>query len=424
MERSLLHRSLEDWHTFYLQKRHSLIFRSCPPLPESSALAVALTGIRRCGKTSTAILMCKDLDPEIVLYYNFEDPLFAFEESPRHLGTLLDVAQQYRSKPIELIILDEIHNIPGWEKWLRTLIDQQRYRCIVTGSSAKLLSSEIASSLTGRCIEYQTWPLSYKEFLNFHGGSPDDRRMHLSEFQKYLEMGGFPEVVKQSTPQQARILLDQYFSDILLRDVVQRHEIRNARLLRQLATYCLTNISSLHSYSSLAKAFSSSTEIISRYTAALTEAFLLFEVERYHRNLKVQARDPRKIYSIDLGLRDVIARSVNPDYGKELENLVYLELRRRGCEVMYFKETHEVDFVILEAYRPVGAIQVCLSLHRSTETREREVSALRECMSVTGLKLGRIITLDEEESFEVEEGQVEVLSAWRWIVDEGIPKIA
>lgn len=139
-----------------------------------------------------------------------------------------------------------------------------------------------------------------------------------------------------------------------------------------------TNISSLHSYSSLTKAFDLSTKMNSPYTASLDEAFLLFEVERYHLNLKGQARDPRKIYSIDVGLRDVIARSASSDYGKELENLVYLELRRRGCEVVYFKEVHEVDFLFLEAYRPVEAIQVCLSLRRSIEAREREVRALQE----------------------------------------------
>lgn len=413
MDPVTLNKSIEDWHSFYKTKRDDLVERLTPALP-TPALAAALTGVRRCGKTSIGILMSKELAPDSVLYYNFEDPTFAFEQNPNNLSTLLDNAQQYRSDPIELLILDEIHNIPGWEKWLRMIIDQQRYRCIVTGSSAKLLSSEIATSLTGRCIEYKIWPCSYKEFcrigLEQLGGA--DRKMQNSYFRRFLELGGFPEVVKNH--KLSKNLLGQYYSDIVLRNVVQRCEIRNARLLSQLAIYYFTNISSLHSYSSLAKAFGTSTEIVSRYTEALKDAFLLFEVERYNRNLKVQARDSRKIYAIDLGLRSSISRSSSADLGKELENVVYLELRRRGLEVMYFKENQEVDFLVLEHYQIISAIQVCISLNSSAKTREREVSALRECLRFTKLGSGIIITLNEDEIIEVEDGTIEVISAWRW----------
>jgi predicted AAA+ superfamily ATPase len=229
-----------------------------------------------------------------------------------------------------------------------------------------------------------------------------------------------PEVIQRIDAGISENLLDQYISDILLKDVVQRHEIRNTRLLRQLATFYYTNISSLHSYSSLAKAFSAGTDTVMLYTQAMQEAFLLFEVERYHPNLKSQARDPRKLYAIDLGLRRAIARSPQVDSGKALENVVYLELRRRGLEVMYYKGNQEVDFLVLDRYQPIEAIQVCASLSGAPDTRRREVQALTECMKALNLSRGTIIALNEDETIKVEGLTISVVSAWRWLWEGGI----
>lgn len=411
--------SLEQWDGLFRRKRETLLERAHPIL-SPAGLAAALVGIRRCGKTSLAMVMSREVAPERVLYYNFEDPLFIDEKGPQHLNTLLDAGHQFRKGPIELLILDEIHNVPGWERWVRTIVDQGRFRCIITGSSAKLLSSEIGSSLTGRCLQHTVWPLSYREFIDFSSSKPDDRRSHLSVFSRYLEWGGMPEVIQRIDAGISENLLDQYISDILLKDVVQRHEIRNTRLLRQLATFYFTNISSLHSYSSLAKAFSAGTDTVMLYTQAMQEAFLLFEVERYHPNLKSQARDPRKLYAIDLGLRRAIARSPQVDSGKALENVVYLELRRRGLEVMYYKGNQEVDFLVLDRYQPIEAIQVCASLSGAPDTRRREVQALTECMKALNLSRGTIIALNEDETIKVEGLTISVVSAWRWLWEGGI----
>lgn len=417
MDNYLIKQSIDEWRESYMRARTTLLKRSLPvPLP-SLSVARALIGVRRCGKTMSAIEASLDWDADVVFYYNFEDPLFFGSQSPQHLDSLLGVAQEYAERPFELLILDEIQVVVGWELWVRKLIDQKRYRIIITGSSATLLSSELASSLTGRAIETKIWPLSYAEFLSFTDKKPHDAFSHRQAFRLYMEWGGFPQVALEADHQIKRELATQYLSDILFKDVVQRHEIRDAQTLSRLTTYLFTNISSLHSHTGIRKAFGISTDLSSHYLNALVSAFLFFEVERYHKNLKIQARDSRKIYGIDVGLRNVAARSPEPDTGKILENIVYLELRRRGHTVMYFKEKQEVDFVVVEGYRPAEAIQVCADGLDAPSTRKRELTAIQEAMTTLGLERGTIVSLTHEERIRLENGGiVDIVPAYEWLL--------
>lgn len=415
MKKSQLKQAIDPWRSLYLKQREALIPRDGPSLPDKK-LALALLGVRRCGKTSLAINISREIDAEKVFYFNFEDPLFFNASDPTHLADLLLVAQEFSTQPFELLILDEIQNVKGWERWVRTLVDQQNYRIIITGSSAQLLTSEIATSLTGRCLVHYTWPLSYSEFLSFKGNLDAPKENELSLLREYLEWGGFPEIVLRSDSFERTRILKQYLSDILLKDVIQRHEIRSPRLLEQIATYYLTNFSSLHSYSAVAKAFSSNTELVGRYSDALENAFLCFEVDRYHKNLKVQARDPRKIYAVDNGLRAIASRSPELDTGKLLENCVYLELRRRELKIMYFQNDGEVDFLVLDGYQPQTPIQVCETLSESEKTRNRELKSVEQCLKRFSLKEGMIITFNEEENLHLDDGRmVKVVPAWKWL---------
>lgn len=416
MDRTLLKQSLDEWHEWYLRALHSLTDRDALPIARPTQdLALALTGIRRCGKTHLAFQLSKNTPPDAVLYYNFEDPLFYSHNHVKHLDVLLSVAQEYRETRIELLILDEIHVVEGWERWLRKLIDQKRFRIIVTGSSAKLLSAELATSLTGRAIEYAVWPFSFSEYLSFkklEPGTRDELRFHFREF---LFWGGFPEVAKMEALQK-KVLLQQYLGDILLKDVISRHEIRNKRALDQVVLYYLTNPSSLHSYSALAKAFGFDAVTAGQYTSMLQDAFFVFEVHRYHHNLKVQSRDAKKVYIGDAGLRVIGARSASPDYGKLLENAVFLELRRRKKDIYYFYEKAEVDFLTVEAYKPLELIQVCASDLSEGKTYIRETEALQEAMRATGLHEAVIITFDREEKIACPEGEIEMIPAVRWFL--------
>lgn len=415
MDRGLLKQSIDEWHEFYSKARNLLFEREGKPPMPSNDMAVAIVGLRRAGKTFFTFQMSKEFDSAQVLYYNFEDPLFYLDNSLQNLNLLLSVAQEFRSKPIELLILDEIHVVDGWERWLRTLIDQKKFKIIVTGSSAKMLSSEIATTLTGRALQFNVWPLSFSEIAKIKQININNRYENLSLLREMLEWGGLPEVIKLSAEERPR-LLKQYLSDIVLKDVVSRNQIRNKRALDQIITYYLTNLSSLHSYTALAKAFGFDAVTASDYTMMLSDAFLVSEVYRYHHNLKTQSRDPKKVYIGDVGFRKVGARSISDDVGKLLENTIYLELLRREKIVTYYKGNQEVDFVVNENYKPEEVIQVCASDMREADTWERELNATVECAQALGLSSATIISHDREENLTQDRIQIKILPAYRWLI--------
>jgi predicted AAA+ superfamily ATPase len=414
MDKIALNNSINEWHEVFKQTRDALVKRGAPSLPKKG-LAAAILGVRRGGKTFQAIEMSLEIPEDATLYYNFEDPIFYNEPDVANLDLLLATAIEFRRSKIELLIFDEIHNVDGWERWLRKLIDSKQYHIIVTGSSAKLLSRELSTALSGRALKYEVWPLSFLEFLAFTGrelSSLNESRKHLRE---YITWGGFPEAVLTPDDNAKRKLLRQYLDDIVLKDVISRNEIRSKRTLDRLVMFYLTNISSCHSINSIRNAFEISADMVNGYTAALTDTYAVLEVERFDPNLKRQARAINKIYSIDTGLRKVGSRSISDDLGKLLENLVYLELRRRSQEVFYFSETKEVDFIITESYKPKRAIQVCADLSLP-QTRARELEALDECMSSLGVSQGTVVTFDQTENFASASGRkIKIVPFFKWV---------
>ena len=281
-------------------------------------------------------------------------------------------------------------------------VDSKRYHIIITGSSAKLLSSELATSLAGRCIEKNIWPLSYGEYLFFLGAKPSRYEQHLKFLNDYLQWGGFPAVVLQSDLQVKRDLLKQYTVDLLSKDVITRNAIRDRRALEQVTRYLATNLSSRHTYQAIRKAFGITVDTAADYTRFLADAFYCFEVHRYHPNMKVQHRDPKKIYLIDVGISRVLTQSVSEDRGKLIENTVYLELRRRDHEVSYYSGKQECDFILTRNGTPFQAIQVCDSNLTDEVLRQREVGGLVEACKALKLKRGTIVTDQVEDVLTVE----------------------
>ncbi|MEZ4755038.1 MAG: ATP-binding protein [Bdellovibrionota bacterium] len=414
IDRALLKQSIDEWMNFYRRQRGSLIKRTAPTLPTKD-IASAIIGVRRSGKTSIAIESDSEQLSQNVFYYNFEDPLFYAGADLNNLDSLISIASEYSENKIKHLILDEIQNVDGWERWLRKIIDQKQFRVTVTGSSAKLLSSEIATSLTGRTIQSTIWPLSFKEFLKFKGNNSCDRLDLLNSFREFMTHGGFPEVVLSDDLNFKKRLLRQYLNDITHKDIVNRYSIRNKKVLDSIILYYISNISSLHSYTSLNKAFGADVETISDYTQALEDSFLIFELSRFHRNLKVQKRDSRKIYCVDTGMRNASSRSLSDDTGKLLENIVYIELRRNELDIYYYKGEKEVDFLVTENMKPIKAIQVCALEMQTEKTRDREISALMECLTEFSLKEGLIITLDHEEKIELGSKTIWCVPAYKWL---------
>ena len=411
--RGELKKALQDWQQWLNKNSHLIVPRNSL-LSQQKDLCLALTGVRRSGKSSMTVQLALGRLEE-TFFFNFEDPIFFPGASVEVLDQLLFLYEEETGKMPKLVILDEIQNVQGWERWVRKAIDLGHYQIVVTGSSSHLLSSEIATAISGRVIEQTIWPLSLSEYLIFLGKTPSTKGAWLRALENYLRWGGFPKVILTPDENDRIILLKQYLSDIVLRDVVARHSIKNQKALHQIVSFYLTGLSCLHSYNSLRKAFEISIELASTLTGYLTQAFLVFEMSRYHPNLKVQARDPKKIYVIDTGLRTVSLQSDREDWGRLAENAVYLELRRRGKQAFYYKQVQEVDFVITELGKPVDAIQVCYSDLEDQETRNREINAMLECLQALELPSGKILTLSLENVLLKEGRAIHLIPLYQWL---------
>ncbi|MBA2367794.1 MAG: ATP-binding protein [Candidatus Protochlamydia sp.] len=410
-----LKKAVVDWMTWFKKFSKELIPRENIPLFQHD-LCLALTGVRRSGKTSTAVQIANELGKtDSTFYFNFEDPVFFSGTDVKSIDILLSLFEEQTGIIPTLVILDEVQNVQSWERWVRKAIDIGIYQVIVTGSSSELLSSEIATAISGRVIEHTIWPLSFSEYLSFIQSQPLTEVAWQRELENYFRWGGFPKPVLIQNENERIMLLKQYLSDIVLRDVISRHSIKNQHALNQIVTFYLSGMSCLSSYNALRKAFGISVELASVLTHYLTQAFLVFEMGRYHPNLKVQARDAKKIYAIDTGLRTVSLVSERSDWGRLAENIVYIELRRRLKTVYYFKEEKEVDFVITELGRPIEAIQVTYSNLEQSDTKEREVSALLECLKNLGLKKGTILTKTYDHKEHIQGFDIEYMPLYLWL---------
>lgn len=255
-----------------------------------------------------------------------------------------------------IFFLDEIQVVEGWETFVRRLDEGRGFRIFIMGSSARLMSREIATSLRGRTLPYQILPLSFGEFLRFrkveydlslvkYSGIRFDIKKALEE---YLEWGGYPEVTRADKDIRVEILKN-YFEMIVFRDLVERFSVRNSRAMKFLLKYLLTNISNLFSvnrfYHSLEPGLKPSRETLQDYLAHILESEIIFIIPKFSYSLKVQEKNPKKVYCLDNGLKRTAAFLFSKDLGRLEENLVFLELIRRGYEVHYWKNKKEVDFI-------------------------------------------------------------------------------
>jgi uncharacterized protein len=417
INRNDLLKSLRDWLNWFMRESQGLQIRSSViRIPKE--LCLALTGVRRSGKTFTALQIAREADLlKETFYYNFEDPVCLTGATARDIETLISLFEEERGCSPLLVILDEVQYVEGWEKWVRKAVDMKQFGIIVTGSSSRLLSSEFATAISGRVIEKAIWPLSFKEFVSFKGRKPISEGQWLHELNHYMRWGGFPKPTLMDTEEERIDLLKQYLSDIVLRDVLNRHKILNHLALNQIVSWYLTNIASLHSYTAIKNAFGISTDLAATLSSYLAEAYLAFELSRYHLNMKVQTRDPKKVYLIDNGLRTVSLLSEREVWGRLAENTVYIELRRRNKQVFYYKNEGEVDFLVTELGKPQQAIQVCFSDLEDEKTRERELSSLLECLQELHLSTGILLTKSHEETIHSDKQTVRCIPLYRWLLD-------
>lgn len=364
-----------------------------------------LKGVRRSGKSTLMAQMIRTLlekgkKPHQLLRVNLEEPLFAAEYS---LELLEQIYRVYREKICPsgkcYLFLDEIQNIPEWERWVRGRSETENLKIIITGSSSRLLSREVGAKLTGRHVSFEIFPLSFSEFLRFKGVTVGSKADYFEQkpvirnlFAEYRQYGGFPEVVLRKEPEDKELLLKQYFEDILHRDVVSRNEIRDTLTLQNLATYLMTTIGRLTSNTNLKRNFAVSQDKVENYTSALLESFLIYRLPKFETSLKKSLRARFKPYAIDTGLRNRVAFTFSEDSGWLAENIVLNHLRRRHEQIYYGSNGGEIDFLVKEGLRIVQSIQVWQADASETMIPARELAAFEsrsrsanpgECLLIT-----------------------------------------
>lgn len=382
------------------------------PLPH----AVVVSGLRRAGKSTLLAQLAHRLGEDKFYYLNFEDERFlGFEaEDANDIWALLVEWFGERS----VFVIDEIQNVPGWERFVRRFMDMGM-KFYISGSNASLLSRDMGSRLTGRYVPVELFPFSFPEFLRFRGYAPPDlARMTTLDTARlqgylgeYLRLGGIPEPLKYPEIPLARALYD----DVLYRDIATRHRITDVRALRELAYYLMSNPANLVSFNKLkAQLRLGSVNTVRSYFDHLEDSWLLFTANVYDFSVKRQQVAPKKVYVIDTGLANAVGFSFSPNTGRLLENLVFLALRRRTREVYYYTSPggFEVDFYVPETRE---LVQVSQNLGQSA-TRDREIRALTDAMKGLGLLRGLILTDVSAEPVLVDGLTIETRSIAEWLL--------
>ncbi len=384
---------------------------------------VVLTGVRRSGKSTLLkqyihFLIRQGMDRKDCLYINFEEPKFIGQLSLDFLQQSYEAYReivQPKGKPA--IFLDEVQLIPGWEKFVRGIHEKNEAAVFVSGSSATLLSSEFATVLTGRHVDLKVFPLRFREFLNFKNvtiSSQLDLLAHKPRIRQllweYLEYGGFPLVVLK---EEKKEILTAYFDDILTKDVAERHHIKKTAKLKSLATFYLSNASSLASFRKIKDFLGLSLDSVERFSSYLQEAYIVFLMNKFSYSLKEQEVNPKKAYGIDNGLKNIMSFRFRENIGQLYENTIFLELLQRGKELYYWKGKGECDFVIKEGQKIIAAIQVSYLL---TTRKEQEVQSLLEALEEFKLNEGLIITGEYEGREQRGNKSIVYIPLWKWLL--------
>lgn len=423
-----------DFHNAELPNpsRRDFVIRKLPPQVKKANVFI---GMRRCGKTWSMyqqihILQQSGIAREKILYINFEDDRLINMTSSNFqdiLKAYFSLYPQYIESKDLHFFFDEIHEIDGWEKFIRRLLDNEHVALYLSGSSSKMLSREIASSLRGRTISQEVFPLSFNEYLWHHQFNVEKRltsrqQLRVSGFLRdYLVFGGFPEVVSLRGELHRRLLQD-YVNIVIYRDIVERHNVSNIHVVKEFLKFCIQNASSSISVNKIFNRFKSQGKKVGKnslyqYLEYFEDAYCVFTIPLYAHSINRQSVNPKKIYVIDQGL--ITAYSIKPDFEEaaRLENTVFCTLRRIQEEIFYYqtKTGKEVDFLTISPDNGSAAIyQVSVSI-QDQDTRKREVNALVEAMSELSLNSALLITKEHSERIETPAGIIKCIPIQDWL---------
>ena len=419
--------------------------------------ATVCIGPRRSGKTTLLFQLIRQLQNQGVprrniLYLNF------FDDRLRHLqqqgpASVLDayfsihpenksLPRQHAAGAASLgsdartlhFFFDEIQTVPGWESFVERVMRTENCEVCITGSSAQMLSREIATQMRGRALSWELLPFSFREYLDFlgiDGDGPFSARQRLlvqQAFTRFQEVGGFPEVAAL-TPALRIKTHQEYWGAMLFRDLIERHDIAHPRAVADLAHWLVDNAASLYSVNRLTGYLKSlghrvPKAAVSSYLEWFEDAFFLFTVRIFDASLSRANANPKKIYCIDHALVRSLSSGILVNRGHLLENLVFTALRHVTSDIHYYrsKAGREVDFIARWPDGSLRLVQVCESL-ADPRTRQREVAALRDAMAELKLSSSQIVTRDlDQEHIPTDSGKVEVVAAWRFLLDLGSPE--
>lgn len=404
-------------------------------LPSNVRKAQIFVGMRRVGKTFLMFqhmeqALKQGLEKEKLLYINFEDDrLESFQAS--NFQTILDVYFEMYPELLDahdlIFYFDEIQNIENWEKFIRRLLDKEKISIFITGSSAKSLSKDISTSLRGRNLDTEVFPLGFKEYLYYLGLHhlknliAKERAVIRHHCAIYLKRGGFPETLSLSDTLHHR-LIQSYVNAAVFRDVIDRHKLNNPHIVKLFLLHCLQSIAAPLSITKVFNDFKSRGETLTRarlyeYLSYFEDAYLIYNVPLFDPSFRKRQVNPSKIYCVDPGI--ITAYSVTPhmEEGVSLENAVFIHLRKQEYEGIYYYKTangKEVDFATMHSNGTIELFQVSLRMDND-KTKDREISALVEASEELKINKACIITLDEKDQIIVGKLEINILPYWEWV---------
>lgn len=396
----------------------------------SSKQVLSIAGPRRSGKTYLCFQIIKRLrqqtPAENILYINFEDERL-YPLNGNELSILLEVYEELYdpNKNHRLyVFIDEIQNVPNWGRWCRRIHESRKdIKLVITGSSSKLLSKELATELRGRTLTQVVFPYSFREFLRAKGikygaRNPYGEKSKIKKaFNEYIEYGGFPQILEEELKKQT---LQNYYSAVFYKDLIERFKVKNVHMMEDFLKLMIDSFSSLASLSRMEARLKSlghkaSKSVLKSYLSNIHDIFLLFSVRRYAFKRTEQLRHPVKIYSIDTGLINAVRFSFSEDFGRCMENCAFVELARRNKEVYYHSASGECDFLLKEGGKITEAIQVAKELTESA--KEREINGLLDAMKSHGVREGLILTEDDAGELKQENLKIIIKPLWLWLLE-------
>ncbi|MDA3917416.1 MAG: ATP-binding protein [Deltaproteobacteria bacterium] len=405
--------------------------------------AFVCIGVRRCGKSTLLYQIIADLETqgvkrENILYLNFfDDRLHEIKQNNISLVLEAYFSIYPEKKGSEKIycFFDELQEAADWEPFVDRILRTEKCSVFISGSSAKMLSKEIATQMRGRSLTWELFPFSFKEFLDFKRIDYEkltsrNRLIIQKYFNEYLIKGGFPEVSDVEDKIRSMIL-QEYYKTILHRDIINRFDAIHPQAVVQAGFRLISSISSLYSINRITHHLKSmgykvSKTFVSSCISWFEDAYFLFSVPIFSPSVSRQTANPKKIYCIDHALAGSVSHKILADKGHILENLIFVHLRRESEEIYYYKtgRNHEVDFVMIDSNKNKHLIQVCLSMGKPEEnagTFKRETRALFSAMPELGLDKGTIITMNEESVYKEHGRTINIIPAWKYLL-QGISR--